>query len=169
MTRCTLWIALLTLSCSDLTAPVGEEASAGAARPAPSPTAATTIAKPIEPRARARKQRMIEEKDERISASHVLISFKGASRAKAGVTRSKQEAKQRAEEVRAKALKGEDFAKLAKQYSDGPSAGKGGDLGSFGKKSMVKPFADAAFALKVGEVSPVVETQFGFHVIKRTK
>ena len=62
-----------------------------------------------------------------------------------------------------------DFAALAKQYSDDPGGKNGGDLGTFKKGAMTPAFEDAAFKLKVGEISGVVETSFGFHIIKRTK
>ncbi len=102
-----------------------------------------------------------------ITASHILISFKGASRSEQN--RSRDEAKKLAGELAEKAQKGEDFANLARMNSDGPSAPKGGLLGTFGRGQMVPPFEEAAFALKVGEVSGVVETPFGFHVIKRDR
>lgn len=64
---------------------------------------------------------------------------------------------------------GESFADLAKDFSNCPSGQQGGDLGSFGKGMMVKPFEDAAFALEVGETSGIVRTQFGYHLIHRTE
>jgi hypothetical protein len=105
-----------------------------------------------------------------ISARHLLVSYKGALRASPGIGRSKVEARARAEEAQKRAASGEDFVALVKQYSDEPGApDRGGDLGKFDRQSMVPQFANAAFALKVGEISGVVETQFGFHVIKRTE
>jgi len=64
---------------------------------------------------------------------------------------------------------GRDFAELAKQYSEDPSKDKGGDLGSFTREKMVKPFADKAFSMKAGEISDPVRTQFGWHIIKVEK
>ena len=108
--------------------------------------------------------------EEQVGASHVLLMYKGSMRAPAEVTRTKEEAKKLAGEVLAKAKKGADFDGLAKQYSDEPGAKvRAGKLGKFAKGAMVKPFSDAAFALKPGEISNVVETDFGFHVIKRTE
>lgn len=63
---------------------------------------------------------------------------------------------------------GDDFAKLAKVYSTCPSGKAGGDLGFFGKGQMVKPFEDACFKAKVGDIVGPVKTQFGWHVIKVT-
>ncbi len=87
-----------------------------------------------------------------VKASHILV-----------------QTKEEAENIIKRLKKGADFAKLAQQYSlDHVSAKKGGDLGYFSKEQMVKPFADAAFALKVGQISKPVKTRFGYHVIKVT-
>ncbi len=80
---------------------------------------------------------------------------------------AKQQARQKAEELLEKIKQGADFAELAREHSDDPgSAEQGGDVGWFGRRQMVKEFTDAAFALQPGEVSGVVETPFGFHIIK---
>ncbi|MEO6575331.1 MAG: peptidylprolyl isomerase [Polyangiaceae bacterium] len=105
-----------------------------------------------------------------VMAQHVLIAWRGAERAPKTVTRSKVDAKKRADEVLAKAKAGEDFTALVSTYSDDPAAKERlGSVGKFKREGMAKPFSDAAFALKVDEVSPVVETAFGFHVIKRNQ
>jgi len=102
-----------------------------------------------------------------IRASHILISHSGAP--KTGATRSQDEAKALAEEIQGKLESGESFEEIAKAYSDCPSSQKGGDLGFFPKGQMVKPFEEAAFGLEAGDVSGIVETQFGYHIIMRTQ
>lgn len=103
---------------------------------------------------------------EQYNAAHILIAYKGASRAKA--TRSKEEAKALAEEVAKKAkAEGADFAALAGEYSDGPSGVKGGDLGNFSFGGMVREFSQATTELEIGGISDPVETEFGYHIILR--
>lgn len=111
----------------------------------------------------------VEIPDE-IKASHILISYKGADRADSKITRTKDEAKAEAQRILGLIINDKnDFAEMAKKYSDGPSKTKGGDLGKFKFEVMAKPFSEAAFALDIGGVSEVVETGFGYHVIKRTE
>ncbi len=115
------------------------------------------------------KEKEESDKPEEVQASHILISYKGADRADADISRSKEEAKAEAERIRKLIVDdGKDFAEMAKEHSDGPSSTKGGDLGKFKFEVMAKPFSEAAFALGINEVSEVVETGFGYHVIKRT-
>jgi peptidyl-prolyl cis-trans isomerase D len=98
---------------------------------------------------------------EKVKASHILIKTEEDSTPEAIET-----AKQKAMDVYRKAAGGEDFAELAKQFSEGPSAATGGDLGTFEKGQMVKPFSDKAFSMKQGEIGEPVKTRFGWHVIK---
>lgn len=83
-------------------------------------------------------------------------------------TRSKEVAAQLIADLKKELDGGADFAALAKANSDCPSSAQGGDLGAFGRGQMVKPFEDATYELPVGAVSGVVETPFGYHLIKRT-
>jgi hypothetical protein len=110
------------------------------------------------------------DQPQEIDAQHLLVMYKGSKSAPAGVTRSRDEARVRAGEALARVKSGEAFDKVVAAYTDEPGGAKrGGELGRFSREMMVKPFADAAFALGVGEVSTVIESPFGFHVIKRTE
>ncbi len=101
-----------------------------------------------------------------VKASHILIGYVGAERAKPEVKRTKEEAKAKAEELLKEAKKEETvFVQLARDNSDGPSATNGGDLGYFQEGAMVPKFNDFAFGNKVGDIG-MVETDFGFHIIK---
>lgn len=101
------------------------------------------------------------QQEEQVNARHILIAVDENASDKEVAA-----AEKKIKKVLAKAKSGQDFAKLAKKYSEGPSAPKGGELGWFGHGAMVKPFEDAAFALKKGEVSKPVRTRFGWHLIK---
>jgi peptidyl-prolyl cis-trans isomerase C len=98
---------------------------------------------------------------EQVKASHILVKVEDKNNAaqKAAALEKIKKAQQRLKN-------GEDFATVAKEMSEGPSSSKGGELGYFSRGQMVKPFEDAAFGLKPGEVSDIVETQFGYHLIK---
>ena len=105
-----------------------------------------------------------------IAARHVLVMHKDSKSRPDEVTRTKEQALARARECLERIRGGADFTAMVEVYSDEPGASeRGGDLGVFKRTTMVKSFSDAAFALKVGEVSEIVETTFGFHVIKRTR
>jgi peptidyl-prolyl cis-trans isomerase C len=99
-----------------------------------------------------------------IRASHILVLVPQDADDKV-----KGEKKTAIDKARERVEKGEDFAKVAGELSEDPgSKNNGGDLDFFGQGQMVKPFEEAAFALKSNEVSQVVTTQFGYHIIKRT-
>jgi peptidyl-prolyl cis-trans isomerase D len=109
----------------------------------------------------ANKARYQEPEQRR--ASHILIKTE-AGMAPAAKAEAKAKADKLLQELRANPGK---FADLAKQHSADPgSAARGGDLGNFTREMMVKPFADAAYSMKVGELSGIVETQFGYHIIR---
>lgn len=101
---------------------------------------------------------------EQVHASHILIKVKPDADEK-----TKAAAKKKIEGIRDRLAKGEDFATLAKEFSEGPSSSRGGDLGTFGRHRMVPAFEKAAFALDPGKVSDIVKTRFGYHLIKVTE
>jgi hypothetical protein len=107
---------------------------------------------------------------EAIAAAHLLVMYSGSRSAPPNVKRTRDEARARAAEALRRLKAGEDFGNIVAEFTDEPGgAARHGELGKFSRESMVKPFADAAFALDVGQVSTVIETPFGFHVIKRTE
>jgi parvulin-like peptidyl-prolyl isomerase len=155
--------AAFVLACTELTTPPAHRRSVmeAAAVPAAPPA-------PPETRVVAEKTPPAPQPADQIEASHILVSYQGATRAKPTVTRTRDEARELATQLAARAHEpGVDFSQLAKDSSDGPSGVEGGALPRFGRQQMVKPFSDAAFALRPGEISGVVETNFGFHVIRR--
>jgi peptidyl-prolyl cis-trans isomerase C len=104
------------------------------------------------------------KQEESARASHILVGVDAKA-----TDEDKKKAREKAEGILKKVKAGEDFATLAKAESTCPSSKQGGDLGFFPKGQMVAPFEKAAFALKPGEISDVVETQFGYHIIKLTE
>ena len=100
---------------------------------------------------------------EMVRASHILVKVEeGAS------GEDKAKALEKIKTIQKRLQSGEDFAKVAQEVSDCPSKDDGGDLNFFHKGQMVPPFEKAAFALKPGETSDIVETEFGYHIIKLT-
>ena len=106
-------------------------------------------------------------KVEKAHARHILIRYAGAARAEPSVQRDKEAAKALAEGLRTELEKGADFEQLAKQKSEDSSAERGGDLGLQGRGRLAVPFEQALFALEPDQLSAVVETKFGFHIIQR--
>jgi peptidyl-prolyl cis-trans isomerase C len=105
---------------------------------------------------------------EQVKARHILIAFKGSPAAQEGKAElTEEQAKAKAEELRKQIVGGASFDELAKKESDDVGSGsRGGDLGEFARGQMVPEFEKAAFDAKVGDVTPVVRTQFGYHIIK---
>lgn len=138
---------------------VSATATASATTPSSAPSEATAA------------QKAPKEPPTQIAAQHVLVAYKGAEKCPKGITRTKADAKKRADEVAKRAKeKGADFSALVAELSDDPAAKeRQGSLGKFGREKMAKAFSEAAFALDVDQTSEAVETPFGFHVIKRNQ
>jgi len=98
-----------------------------------------------------------------VKASHILIKFDSNANES-----QKKASREEIRKIQDRVKKGEDFAALAREFSQCPSSSEGGDLGYFSSGQMVKPFEEAAFALNPGDVSDIVETQYGYHLIKVT-
>ena len=103
-----------------------------------------------------------QSENKEVKARHILICYQGMERCEEDY--SEEEARQKIEELKLEANK-DNFADLAKEHSTGPSAEQGGDLGWFGKGKMVPEFEEPAFNMSVGEISDIVETSFGLHII----
>ncbi len=104
---------------------------------------------------------------EKVHTRHILVRYRGAKNAGPEVRRTREEAARRAAEIRNTLLDGADFAQVARTLSDDASAERGGDLGTIGRGRLAPEYERVAFALPPGQVSPVVETEFGFHLVKR--
>jgi parvulin-like peptidyl-prolyl isomerase len=117
-----------------------------------------------------RDRRIVLSQPTKVGARHLLIMHTESLSKPETVHRTREQARQRAQEALLKIRGGLSFEKAVAEYTDEPGgAEREGDLGVFDRGTMVKPFTDAAFGLKIGEVSEVVETKYGFHVIKRTE
>jgi peptidyl-prolyl cis-trans isomerase NIMA-interacting 1 len=156
--------------------PTAHEQVATTAAPAPSVTAAAAPATSSEPAPSASASATTSPllapvtRPKTIAARHVLIQWMGCTSAAPSVIRTRDQAHALAEDVLRRVKAGEDFARLVVEFSDEPNAGaRGGSVGRFGHGAMVHEFEEAAFALKPGEISAIVESPFGFHVIQRTE
>lgn len=107
---------------------------------------------------------MYFEQPEQVSARHIILTTQGASDDAA-----RSAIRQEIEGLRRRIAGGEDFAKVAREHSQDGSAARGGSLGTFGRGQMVPAFEEVAFSLPVGELSQVVETQFGYHLVEVTE
>ncbi len=148
------------------TASVGGPSSGSAAAAPPSSNANADA----DPNANGGAAKRRADAPTKIGARHVLIQWMGSERAPSSVVRSRDQAFSVAQEVLRRARNKEDFARLAIEFSDEPGAGgRGGSLGRFGHGQMVPAFEAAAFKLEVGQISEIIETPFGFHIIQRTE
>jgi peptidyl-prolyl cis-trans isomerase NIMA-interacting 1 len=162
----TLVSVLAVSGCDQASAPLAT-ASSAAAQDSSAPAPLAPPPAPVEAVAASASAAAVPDA---IIAQHILVAYKNAKRAPKGVTRSKGDAKARAAEALAKLQSGTSFEDAVTQYSDDAgSADRMGSVGKFRRDAMDPAFSAAAFALRVGQVSDIVETPFGFHIIKRTQ
>jgi len=149
------------LACTRIASPADGPPATSAAAPSPAAACLRT--------ADAQRTPAPGEPD-RIGLKHVLVKYAGSRGAPATITRSREDACLLALEARDKLRGGADFGEIVTTYSDETGAStRGGSLGRMERKELVAPFADAAFELESRQLSDVVETPFGFHVILRTE
>jgi hypothetical protein len=168
------WAVLGTLVAVSVVGGTGlvrTEGSKEAAAPESPPTSSPTVSPPTGSSALPSREKLAPDGAEAITVSHIIVAYAGTPLGKVvGTQRTPEESKQRAEEARGRALKGEDFGALALEYSDEKRAKETkGSLGKLRHRDAVNPFADVAFGLKVGEVSEVIKSPFGYQVIKRVE
>ncbi len=166
-------VVVSALGCEDKYTEMQKQAAASAS--AAAATSASALAVALAAASASASATPTVKKDEPppewITAQHILVAYKGASKCPRDVIRSKDDAKKRADVARAQAIEGKmEFGEVAAIFSDDPNGKERlGSLGKIKRENVVKAFADVAFALHVDEISPVIETQFGFHVIKRNQ
>lgn len=168
-----LALPLIALACGGSPPPAAapEPSAAPVAPPPPAATAKVDTAAVDRCFAAANyKPAKFSGEPAKIGVKHVLVKYKGAKNAAPEITRSRAEACLRAQEAIAKLKGGDDWDAVVKDFSEEAGAAtRAGSMGTVERKDLVKPFADAAFALSVNNVSDVVETEFGFHVILRNQ
>jgi peptidyl-prolyl cis-trans isomerase C len=103
------------------------------------------------------------QQEDQVAARHIILTTEGVEESERAALREELEG------IRQEIVDGADFAEMAREHSQGPTAANGGDLGTFGRGQMVPEFENAAFDLEVGEISSVIETQFGYHIVQVTE
>lgn len=161
-----LLLTMMPLACASAKPPASGEAQAAPATPA---TPATPAEKCLALAGAARERKAGEPA--KVGVRHVLVRYAGAKNAAATITRTREEACLRALEARDKVLaQAADFDAIVKDYSDeAGAADRRGSMGTLARDEMTPPFADAAMELSIGQMSDVVETEFGFHLILRSE
>lgn len=110
--------------------------------------------------------RLLTPGREEVAASHILVAYSGASGAGPAVTRTKEEAVRKVQELKQQLTAGARFEDLAQRQSDGESGKNGGSLGTFARGTLMPAFEEVAFSAPIGQISDSVETPFGFHLIR---